>query len=235
MNGFPATHVSLVRRVRSADESERARAHETIAAVYWRPIYAHVRLTHGAAREDAEDLTQGFFAEALRRDLFARYEPARARFRTYVRRCVDSFVANERKSEARLKRGGGTATVSLDVADLEGRLTAGGDPDRIFHDEWVRSVFAAALERLRAQCERDGHPVRFELFMRHDVTGADAPPSYAELARDLDLSTTQVTNWLSAVRRAFRAAVLETLGELSGSDAELRDEARALLGISLDT
>ena len=91
---FPATHLSLVRRVRSTDADTRARAQDALAAVYWAPIYAHVRLTHRQEPADAEDLTQGFFVEALRRDLFARYEPSRARFRTFVRTCVDSYVAN---------------------------------------------------------------------------------------------------------------------------------------------
>src|SRR5689334_20916021 len=81
---FPATHLSLVRRVRSSDAETRARAQDALAAVYWAPIYAHVRLNHHQEPPDAEDLTQGFFVDALRRDLFARYEPQRARFRTYV-------------------------------------------------------------------------------------------------------------------------------------------------------
>lgn len=108
---FPLTRVSVLERTQSVDPDVRARAHETLAAVYWGPVYAYVRLAHGAAREDAEDLTQGFFAEAMRRDLFARYAAGRARFRTYLRACVDAFVANERKAQRRLKRGGGTRTV----------------------------------------------------------------------------------------------------------------------------
>jgi DNA-directed RNA polymerase specialized sigma24 family protein len=232
--GFPATQASLVRRVRSDSAAERERAHETIASVYWPPIYAHIRLTHGAMREDAEDLTQGFFAEALRRDLFSRYDPARARFRTYVRRCVDSFVLNERKAETRLKRGGDATMPHLDIADLEDRLAAVGDPDRVFHEEWVRAVFAAAVARLRVASERTGNSVRFNLFLQHDVAGAqrESPPSYADLAREFGLSVSHVTNSLAAARRDFRAAVLETLSELSGTDEELRDDTRTLLGLA---
>src|SRR5689334_4781003 len=91
---FPATHLSLIRRSGSSDAVTRSRAQDALAAVYWAPIYAHIRLTHHQASADAEDLTQGFFADALRRDLFTRYDPTRARFRTYVRTCVDSFVVN---------------------------------------------------------------------------------------------------------------------------------------------
>jgi RNA polymerase sigma factor (sigma-70 family) len=229
---FPPTHLSVVRQARSGDPEARARAVETIAAAYWRPVYAHVRLSHRAEPADAEDLVQGFFAEALRRELFARYEPERARFRTFLRACVDAFVANERKAERRLKRGGGARAVPLDLAELEGRLASDGrDPERAFD----RSVLAIALERLRERCERAGKRTHLALFERYDIAGAEgeAPPTYAALAAELGITTTQATNWLAAVRRDFRAAVLETLRDLTGNDDELRAETRALLGVEL--
>jgi hypothetical protein len=232
---FPATQISLVQRVASADPEVRQRALETVARVYWAPIYTHVRLRHGASPEDAEDLTQGFFGEALRRELFARFDPARARFRTYVRTCVDAYVANERKGERRLKRGGGTVTVSLDVAGVEERLATGADAETVFEREWVRAVFATAVERLRTRCRDSGKLVHLTLFERYDIAEAagDATPTYAALAAELGITTTQATNWLAAVRRDFRGLVLDTLRELCGSDDELRAEARSLLGIEV--
>ena len=234
-SGFPITHLSLVRRVRSGDAETRALARDALAAVYWAPIYAHIRLTHGAAPEDAEDLTQGFFVEALRRDLFARYEPERARFRTFVRSCVDAFVANARKADRRLKRGGGLRSVAVDVAELEGRLSrdAAGDTDLVFHREWVRSVLATALERLRTRYLASDRRLHLTLFARYDVAAAELErrPTYEELAAELGLTTTQVTNWLAATRRDFRAVVLETLRDLTGNDEEFRAEVRALLGV----
>ena len=235
--GFPVTHLSLVRRVRSADADTRARAEDALAAVYWTPIYAHVRLAHRVELEDAEDLTQGFFIEALRRDLFGRYEPERARFRTYVRTCVDAYVLNTWKADRRLKRGGGARILPLDVAEVEGRLTSeaqgGADPDAVFHREWVRSVLLTALLRLRSDYERDGRAAHLAVFERYDiVAGGDAGrPTYGEVATQLGITTSQVTNWLASTRRDFRAIVLDTLRDLSGNDEEFRAEARALLGV----
>jgi DNA-directed RNA polymerase specialized sigma24 family protein len=243
----------VLQRARSADPELRARALETIAAVYWAPLYAHVRLTHRAERADAEDLVQGFFAEALRRDLVARWDAERGRFRTYLRACLDAHVANERKAARRLKRGGAAAPLSLDVAALERRVDAaagaacdgpaGPDVDRVFHDEWVRAVFERALARFRARCSAAGRHAHLALFERYDLAavgdadddgGADtARPSYAQLAAELSITTTQVTNWLAAARRDFRATVLETLRELCAGDDEFREEARALLGVSV--
>jgi DNA-directed RNA polymerase specialized sigma24 family protein len=232
---FPQTRISLLKRTQSEDPDVRARAFETLAAVYWGPVYAHVRLTHGAEREDAEDLTQGFFAEAMRRDLFARYAVGRARFRTYLRTCIDTYVSNERKAHRRLKRGGGTRAVRLDLADLEGRLRIEADVDAVFHDEWVRGIFTLGLSRLRERLEASGRRIQLAVFERYDLaesSGGDRP-TYARIAADLDIPTTQVTNWLAAVRREFRAIVIETLREICSTDDEFRTEARSLLGIDV--
>jgi RNA polymerase sigma factor (sigma-70 family) len=236
---FPATHHSLVRRVRSGDADIRSQAQEALAAVYWRPIYAHIRLAHGKDSADAEDLTQGFFVEALRRDLFARYDPSRARFRTFVRTCVDSYVVNTVQAERRQKRGGRHSFVSIEGADIDARLTSYAqhgdcDADRVFQREWARSIFGAAIARLRERYVGAGRTIHLALFEAYDLADRDADrPTYAELAEEYGIALTQVTNWLAAVRRDFRSIVLETLHDLTASDEEFREEARALLGIEV--
>src|SRR5689334_18991663 len=125
-------------------------------------------MSHHQDPADAEDLTQGFFVDALRRDLFARYDPERARFRTFVRRCVDSYVVNALQSEGRLKRGGNVSFVPIDVADVETRLTTerDSDPDAVFHREWVRSVLVTAITTLHEQYEAAGRRGHLALFAR---------------------------------------------------------------------
>ena len=71
---------------------------EALIRVYWKPIYTYIRLKWGKDNEDAKDLTQAFFTRALEKEFFQRYDPAKARFRTYLRICVDGFLSNERKS-----------------------------------------------------------------------------------------------------------------------------------------
>lgn len=235
---FPATHHSLIRRVGSSDADVRSRATESLATTYWTPIYAHVRLTYRLQPADAEDLTQGFFADALRRALFARFEPSRARFRTFLRTCVDSYVTNAMESATRQKRGGRHAFVPIDRADIEARLTIDlsdeSNPDRVFEREWVRSVFTAAVVRLRDRYVTRGRELHLALFEQYDLAGtATERPTYEALAEEHGVPVTQVTNWLAATRRDYRAIVLETLRELTASDEEFRDEARALLGIDI--
>jgi RNA polymerase sigma factor (sigma-70 family) len=235
--GFPATHLSLVRRASSVDVATRAVAEEALAAAYWAPIYTHVRLTHRQEPADAEDLTQGFFADALRRGLFARYDPERARFRTYVRRCVDSYVANVLQAERRLKRGGAAAFVSIETAEIEGRLTTDADAgipdaDAVFQREWVRSVLGDAVRLLRERYRAAGRVTQLTLFERYDLAHSDdARPTYAELAAEHGIRVTQVTNWLAAARRDFRAIVLDSVRDITGSDEEFRADLRDILGV----
>ena len=87
----------MIDAVRSCDAGERERALATLFAAYWKPVYKYVRLRWNRPIEDAQDLTQGFFAELLDRDLLAQYDPAKSRLRTFLRICVDSFVMDQRQ------------------------------------------------------------------------------------------------------------------------------------------
>lgn len=234
--GFPTTRASVVEAAAGTDPLIRERAVAAIIEVYWRPCYAHLRLKWGLVREEAEDLTQEFFARTLAAGFFEKFDPARARFRTFLRGCLDHLAANTRRAEQRLKRGGGVAHLSLDFADAEQHLAGlatGDDPDELFRREWIRSLFVVAVEALRAHATAQGHELRFRIFSRADLEPADgAPrPSYREMADEFRLPVTQVTNHLAWARREFRRHVLERLRELSGSDAEYRAEARELFGV----
>lgn len=235
---FPATRPSVVRDLGSVDPAARAAAFEALARSYWQPVYAYVRLRWRRSPDDAQDLTQEFFARAFERDYLAKYNPRLARFRTFVRTCLDGFLANEHKSATRLKRGGGWTIAPVDFQRFDADLAAHArsddpDPERWFHREWVRGLFARAVERLRTHCDDKGHADAFVLFTRYDVDPDDAGPrpTYAALARELGRPVTDVTNELAWARRAFREIVLDLLRGICASDEEFRAEARDLLGI----
>jgi RNA polymerase sigma factor (sigma-70 family) len=237
---FPATRPSVIRDLGSVDPVARAAAYEALARSYWQPVYAYVRLRWRRSADDAQDLTQEFFARVFERDYLARYDPGRARFRTFVRTCLDGFLANEGKSAARLKRGGGyvIATVDFDRFDADLAVHARSDdpdPERWFHREWIRGLFARALERLQAHCEDRRHGDAFVLFKRYDIDpdGPEPRPTYAALARDTGRSVTDVTNELAWARRAFREIVLDLLRAICATDEEFRAEARDLLGVDV--
>jgi RNA polymerase sigma factor (sigma-70 family) len=231
---FPLTRRSLLLEVASEDPKIRHRAFDDLVAGYWPAVYKYLRLKLGLGVEDAEDLTQGFFAKALEKGFLERFDPQKARFRTYLRTCLDRYAANEYKAARRQKRGGGAHLLPLDFQTAEGELEErplkdeAGDPEDLFHREWVRTLFTLAVEDLRRHCEEAGKEVHFRIFERYDLEG-DA--SYKDLAADFDLPVTQITNHLAFARRTLRANVLERLRVTTGSDAEFQAEARDVLGV----
>ncbi|HTY42251.1 MAG TPA: sigma factor [Thermoanaerobaculia bacterium] len=233
---FPATRASAVLAVRSDSADERERGLTVLLAAYWRPVYKYLRLRHRASNEDAKDLTQAFFARALEKDFFASYDSEKGSFRTYLRACLDRFVANEAKAAQRQKRSPGAPVLSLDFDDAEAELARaepadGKTPEQAFHDEFVRNLFGLAVERLRSDCARRGKDLPFRLFERYELDrDPDEKLTYDRLADEMGLPVTQVTNFLAFARREFRRIVLETLREITASDREFRDEARRLLG-----
>jgi len=144
----------------------------------------------------------------------------------------DRFVANEVKASKRQKRGGGAIT--LDFAHAEEEITRehdrGGSPEEYFQREWVRSVLALAVERLRDECAAGGRQTHFSIFEAYDLDETSRA-SYRETGERFGISESMVTNWLAATRRRFRGIVLDVLREATASDAEYRNEVRSLLGI----
>ena len=246
MGSFPATRHSVVAGISSPDSDVRRIAFDALVSAYWRPVYKYVRIKWRADRDDAADLTQEFFARAFERGSLGRFDPARARFRTFLRVCLDGFVANEHKAASRIKRGGGLAFVPLDFASAENELAtqtpgaAAGhgaavpsvDDDALFRQEWVRTLFADGVAALRESCEVAGKSKHFAVFQRYDIDDhLNGRPTYAQLGAELEIPVTQVTNYLAFARRELRRLVLERLRALCATDDEFRLEARELLGV----
>jgi RNA polymerase sigma factor (sigma-70 family) len=233
---FPATRLSVVARTRSDDDEIRKVAWATIIEAYWKPVYKYLRMKWSLDPDAAADLTQEFFTTTLEKEVIERYDPERARFRTYLRLCLDGFAANARKAERRLKRGGEIRIVSLDFETAEGEIAhhepaVDADVDELFYREWVRSLFERSVADLTQHAATAGRPEMFEVFARYDLADeGDARPTYADLARTLNLTAATVTNHLAAMRRQFRQIVLDRLRELTSSEEEFETEAARLLG-----
>ncbi len=230
---FPATRASVVESLRSASPDDRRQAAERLIALYWKPLYKYARIRWHRSNEDAKDLIQEFFVLALERESLATFDPSKATFRTFLRLLLDRHAANEFKASRRVKRGGDQIALDFEAAEAELARTAiaSDDPEKLLRHEWVRSLFAAAVDRLRAELFDSGRGQQFRVFESFDLGEATPRPTYREIAETLGITESTVTNYLSAARRRFRAIVLETLGELTTSEAEFRAEARAVLGI----
>ncbi len=228
---LPETRDTLVAALASSHEADRERALDLIGRAYREPVIALLGLRWSLAREDAEDLAQDFLASAIEKGWFQRYDAARGRFRAFLRTCLDDFTRSAMRDARRRKRGGGVAHVPLDEATTP--LRGADEMERYFEREWARSVLSLALERLRLDCVRSGKEVAWALYERYDLLDApeDARPTYAGLAAEFGEPVTQVTNHLAWARRRMREHVLATVRMLTGSEAEYRDEVRAVLGV----
>jgi RNA polymerase sigma factor (sigma-70 family) len=234
---FPSTRRSVLIAASSGEPALRQEALAAVIDAYWKPVYKYVRLQWRKSNDDAKDLTQGFFASMLERELLERYDASRAAFRTYLRTCVDGYVLHQAEAASRLKRGGGHQIVPLDFDSAERELanqSAQGQVsmEEYFHREWQRHLFSLAIEDLRRQCEAAGKRVHFRLFEEYDLSDAPAGEraTYDQLAHEHQLPVTTVTNHLSWARRELRRLLLDRLAAITGGDRDFRHEARLLLG-----
>jgi RNA polymerase sigma factor (sigma-70 family) len=235
---FPATRLSVVERTRSGDEDTRRIALASIIDAYWKPAYKYLRVKWSLDPDAAADLTQEFFASALEKDVIEKYEPSRARFRTYLRMCLDGFASNARKAQRRLKRGGGVTMVPLDFETAEGEIgshepAVDADVDELFYREWVRALLERSVADLKRHAEEAGRPEMFEVFRRYDlIEDGETRPTYTAIAGALNLTSAMVTNHLAAMRKQFRRIVLDRLRDLTASEEEWEAEAARLFGPS---
>jgi len=211
---FPSTRHSAIRGLDDTDESIRQRSHEAVVSTYWSPVHKYLRLHWRESNEDAADLTQAFFTRSIEICTLSSYDADKGTFRTYLRTCLDRFVLNARKQKARNQ----AVPLDFDVAD------GGQSPEELFHREWIRSLFTLALEDLRGRHQN----TRFQLFERYDLNESEKRPTYGELAQEFGISVVSVTNFLAAMRRDFRRAVLDRLREITASEREFESEVRAI-------
>jgi hypothetical protein len=238
MSRFPPTRNSIIERMRSPDADARREAFGDLVAGYWKPLYKYLRIHWRASHDEAQDWTQAFFSDAFQKEWLARYEPDKARFRTFVRVCADRFVMNTRQTASRAKRGGTAQMLSLDFPAAEeemvrNRLAALPDAEEFFRQEFVRTLFDRAVGDVRKEYAAADRHVPLALFERYDIDPPDGV-SYAALATEFNLTQAQVTNYLAQVRRSFRNRALETLRTLCGTHEEFRREARELFGLEVE-
>ena len=216
---FPATCHSAIVRLHEGDEAVRRQSYEVIIGAYWQPVRQYLRLQWSENEADAEELAQAFFSKAIESGTFLRYAAEKGTFRTYLRSCLDHFVLNARNKASRRQ----PVPLDFDVAARQ------AGPEELFHREFVRSLFHLAVEDLRGTED----PLRFEIFERYDLSEDEVRPTYHELATQFGVTVVSITNYLAAMRRAFRKAVLKRLQELTATEREFQAEARDILGVDI--
>jgi RNA polymerase sigma factor (sigma-70 family) len=227
---FQTTHWSVVRRAGASLSPEGQAALEQLCRAYWPPLYAFVR-RQGRSDQDAEDLTQEFFARLLERKEFGGLDPQKGKFRTFLLAALRHFLANQRDWERAAKRGGGQKPLSLEEMKLErARPWEPADdmtPDKAFDARWAMATLDRALGRLKAEMEDDGkglHFVVLKTFLTPDGEKAD----YAEASTRLGLSAQTVAVQVHRLRVRYRQLVRAEVANTISTSGELEEEMRHL-------
>jgi len=208
------------------------KALEKICLTYWRPLYAFVR-REGYTREDAQDLTQAFFARFLeRRDLDA-VRREKGRLRSYFLASLKNFLFNERSRSLTIKRGQGRPLVPLDelMKHAAGDLEPANDlsADRIFERRWALTVLEQVFARLKEEYVATGKTQLFERFK--NLLAGDDQQSQAEIAQEFAMNENAVKQAFHRFRQRYREILREEVSNTVAVPGDVEDELRYLIAV----
>jgi DNA-directed RNA polymerase specialized sigma24 family protein len=188
----------------------------------------------GYDRDEAQDLTQAFFAVLLEKNFLEVADPQRGRFRSFLLTAVKHFLSNERDRAQALKRGGGEIPVSIDVLMSEACFDPTGSdtetPEDLFERRWALSLLEHAMSRLRAEFSSTGRNAQFDKlvpFLSRDSDGA----RYEELAAEMGVSAGALRTLVHRMRRRYRDLVRAEIAETVATSDEVDDEIRFLMSV----
>lgn len=227
---FAATRWTMVLSAAGRGKGTGSRALAELCQCYWRPLYAYLRWL-GFDVQEAEDLTQEFFARLLDGNGLATVDPGKGKFRSFLLASLKHFLANERDRARTLKRGGGLPFIHLDALNAENRrqfeLSDDLSPDKAFDRQWALTVLDQALSRLRAEFSTAGKEALFEELKGY-LTGDRKADSHAVVGERCGMSEGAVKVAVHRLRRRYRELLREEIAQTVSSPEEVDDEIRNL-------
>ena len=230
---FATTRWSMVVEAGRGSSPKAAEALATLCRIYWFPLYAYAR-RRGHSVDDAQDLTQEFFAHLLDNQTLRVADRERGRFRSFLLASMKHFLAKQWRRDTAQKRGGGRAPISLNFDDGETRYglepSHHATPEKLFERQWALTLLARTLVTLRAEFEASGKAARFAR-LKMFVGGKKSTVPYRALADQLEMSEGAVKVAIHRMRRRYRALLREeiqhTIGATEDTEA-VDDELRHL-------
>lgn len=227
---FAVTRWSVVVAAGRNDSKQSHVALEELCRVYWYPLYAYAR-RRGHSPEDAQDLTQAFFARLLEHNWIARADPQRGRFRSFLLSAMSHFLSDEWDKARAQKRGGGTIPIPLQLDTAETRYGCEPadniTPEQIYEKRWALALLQEVLRQLRAEYEEEG---RLELFnsLNSCLVGERSTLPYAELAARLGLSEGTIKSAVHRLRQRYRVILRSEIAQTVADPREIDEELQHL-------
>jgi RNA polymerase sigma-70 factor (ECF subfamily) len=230
---FTTTHWSVVLTAGQRDSARSAEALEILCRQYWPPVYAFIR-RRGHGPDDAQDLTQEFFARLLEKNYVEAADTAKGRFRTFLLTAVTRFLINEQERAQAQKRGGGRVHFSLEDLHAEDRLhnepADVATPETIYERRWAETLLETVLTRLRQEYESAGERERFEI-LKPFLAGEKQPRAGAQLAAQLGITESSAYSAVHRLRRRYGELLREEIAHTVNRPEEIEEELRYLVRV----
>lgn len=218
---------------RGNDSTQAALALASLCQTYWYPLYAYVR-RRGYPTEDAQDLTQEFFARLLGECWLTQADPQRGRFRTFLLSAMSHFLANEWDKARAQKRGGGVQLVPLQLDAAETRYgkepADAFTPEQAYERRWAVTLLDEVLARLQNECASEGDSQLFET-LKPCLAGESGHQPYAALASKLRLSEGAVKVAVHRLRQRFRKLLRQEIANTVLRPEEVDEEMHHLFAV----
>jgi RNA polymerase sigma factor (sigma-70 family) len=230
---FVTTHWSVVVAAGRENFADQAEALEKLCRAYWYPLYAYIR-RRGSGPEDAQDLTQEFFARLLKKNYPAQADRAKGKFRSFLLLTLNHFLSDEFDRATTRKRGSGQVLISLDQDIAEERyaaeLAVGLSPEKLFERRWAQNILEQALKRLRAEYAAE-NSAEICAVLKIFEPGEQLTLSYAEAATRLGITETALKSKIFRLRQRHRELVRDEIAQTVCTASEIDEELRYLMKV----
>jgi RNA polymerase sigma factor (sigma-70 family) len=229
---FRTTHWSVVLEAQSESPAAQ-KALEKLCRVYWRPIYSFV-LRQGITPEQAEDVTQGFFADLLEHKSLTAVRKEKGRFRSYLLGALKYFLADERRRAMAIKRGIGQRLIPLEELSADERKemesTDTVTAEQIYERRWASTVLEHVLALLKNEYVAAGNAALFDC-LKQLLPDEPGSPSQADIARQLGMTTNAVRQAFHRFRQRYQLLLREEIAQTVATPGDIEEELRHLIAV----
>jgi RNA polymerase sigma factor (sigma-70 family) len=206
---------------------------ETLCRVYWRPIYSFVQ-RQGIAPEEAEDLTQAFFADLLEHKSLTAVRKEKGRFRSYLLGALKYFLADERRRAMATKRGKGQRLIPLEELSTHERTemepTDSVTAEQIYERRWASTVLEHVLGLLKNEYVVAGNAALFD-SLKQLLPDEPGSPSQADIAGQLGITANAVRQAFHRFRQRYQLLLREEIAHTVATPGDIEDELRHLIAV----
>jgi len=206
---------------------------EKLCRTYWRPIYGFLR-RQGFRTEEAEDITQGFFAQLLERRKFSALRKEKGRLRSFLLGALKYFLADEQRRAMAIKRGKGQRLIPLQDLRADERVEMEpADPvtaEMIYERRWALTVLAQVLERLKNEYRTAGNAALFDL-LKQLLPDEPGSPSQVEIAAQLGITENALRQAFYRFRQRYQSLLREEIAHTVATPGDIEDELRHLIAV----